>query len=363
MDGRKVLGIGLITIGIVGAGFLAQQILGGSERIAALERDAAAARDAAARDLGVARAEVDAAREESARLAADLAQVRAAEQETRQALTEAQARADALAAAPTIPPPATVAPPSSTQPRSGGMRGAMRVFREMWENPAMRDQMRAGVRVQVGMLYGDLLDGWALDPQTRGAVEDLLTDRTMGRMELGFLVMDDAISEDEILRKQEEAMARSQEGMAAHLTSMQIAQVDTYEREIPGRMAARQVDQEIAGLGLEAAQREQVRAALLEEQIRSQEALQTQFGGGGTGMQSTNMTRESIRQSRAMFSGEAGTGAMAASLQEMRASQERALDRVRPLMTPEQHEQLSRQREAQMRMIEMGMRMFEGGEE
>ncbi|MBI4231000.1 MAG: hypothetical protein HY608_09225 [Planctomycetes bacterium] len=355
MNGRKAFGIGLISVGVVGLGWLGGRMWWASGRVAALERDLADARAAAARDVGVARSEAAAARQEAARLSVDIARAEAAEREARQALTEA------LAAA--TPPPPAVASASAAQPRVGGMRGMMGMAKEMWENPAMRDQMRAGVRMQVGMLYGDLLGGWALDPQSCTEVTELLTGRMLGKMELGFLVMDENVSEDEILRRQEEATARSQEGMAARLSSMQIAQVDAYEREIPRHMAARAVDQEIAGLGLDPAQRETVRAILLEERIGSQDAMQTQFGGAGAGMNPAQMTRESIRQARAMLAGD-GTGpAMGDALRGMQESNERALERVRPVLTSEQFDRLKRQRDAEQQMMQMAMRMFDGGEE
>ncbi len=284
MRGRKVPGMCLISVGIVGAGWLGERMLGESERVSALERDLADARDAAAHDLGVARTEAAAAREEAARLSADLARSQAAEQEARQSLTEAQARSAA--------PPSAGASASPASPRTGGMRGAMRMFREMWDNPAMRDQMRAGVRMQVGILYGDLLNGWALDPEVRTAVEELLTDRMVGKTELGFLIMDENVSEDEILRRQAEGMSRSQEAMAAHLSSVQIAQVDAYEREIPRQMAARAVDGEIAGFDLDPSQRETVRAILLEERMGSQDALQIQFGGAEPDSETVNQSRQ-----------------------------------------------------------------------
>ena len=244
------------------------------------------------------------------------------------------------------------------------------MLKTLMDNPAIKEQMRQGMILQVDLNYAAFLDEMGLSGENREAVKGLLADRLFNGMELGMLLMDDAVPEDQVLKRQDELFADSQEKIGRFLSGGQFARLETFENGIPERMRAKRLDDELKSIGLNGGQLETVRSALLEEERGRDREVEVKFGfsggfsGGMHGEERFHrMSVEEIRKVRSTFSGEnpdADMGKLAASLHERN---DRMLARVRPLLTDEQYLKYSKQKESELQMMEMGMKMMGMGEE
>lgn len=355
MTMREGVAWGLAVTGLAAAGAFGWEARRMSDRAAALERETAVRTKAREAEAAEASKALEAARLEGTRLTAEaeeaLGSRKAAEEKL--AALEAQARAEPPAAAP-------------AKKKRGGMGPMMAMARKAMEDPAMKAQMRQGMKAQVEAMYGDLLKELGLEGEARDRMVEALLDRMMGQMEVGMLLADAEVGEDEILRRQDEAYAQADAALAGLLDGAQQARLEAYDRELPDRMLARQADQELAPLKLNAAQQERVRVILIEEQKGIQARMEAGFGGmggpGGSGRTASRMTAEEIRKAREMMQGN-GLDTQGL-LKSMAESRERTLARAQPLLTPDQYAAFRKQQEAQAQMMEMGLKMMQsmGGE-
>ena len=253
----------------------AAQAKGMEARANAMQQELAAAKAAA--DL--LHADLDAAT--AARKAAE---ARGEELAARLKATEASAR------------PVDVARPAK---KKGGM---MAMFAKAAQDPATRKQMKQALGMQVGMMYGDLLKEWGLEGEARQAVLDLLAERMMAQGEVAMLMLDEELSPEEVVRRQDEALAKQKEALAAQMDPARQARLEAFEGEMSDRMLGQQADHRLAGVDLDPAQRERVRAVLMEEGRGVQASMQAVGMGGGPGGP-RRMTVEEVRRSREAMGG------------------------------------------------------------
>ncbi len=248
--------------------------------------------------------------------------------------------------------PKAVAP--APAPEKPGKKNAFARMMErtarMMDTPEMQEQARHGMKPQMLTLYYDLLDECNLGAEARSAVEDLLIDRVLAEGKLNTLCLDERLTEEDILKRQDEGLARSQADLGRYLTPAQISRLET---EIPQRVRARQVDASLAPLALPDGIRDQVRACLLDE-LRTQK--------DPCPIHDTphfeRKTAEDIRNIRAFFMGDMKAES-AKSLASTRAQHQRLQSRIQPFLTPEQLAAYRKQQDEQAAAMEMGFNAME----
>ena len=352
----------LALLGLTGAAFFGHRARALSERLEHLEEKAARA-DALKPALETTTRELDAVKRAAAALDLKATGLQAELRTTQADLKVAQDRLqDTLK-------PASVAaaprPPSGKKPK-GGMAAMMAMTRKMMEDPAMKAQIRQEMKPQIEQMYGDFLRELGVEGETRAAIEEALADRMLSGMDLVAVLTDETLSEEEAARRLAEMHSESQTDLAAHLDAGQLQKLQDYDREMPVRIQARMIDQQLAVLKLQPAQQEQVKGVLLEEARSTQDSLQVSMGSGPQGVPlSAPMSVEEVRKARKMMTGQ-GTEDAGKAVQTMRESQGRSFLRIQPLLTPEQFETFKKQQEAQLQMMEMGLKMMQemgGGED
>ncbi|GEM_PF-4575721 len=329
-----------------------------SGRLAAVQAEAAArAAKGKALEARAATAERDleSFRTDAAALRKGLEQEQAARKATE---TQGAEMADKLRSLEASAKPAAQPKPAK---KKGGLKAMMTMSARAFQDPAMRKQMRQGLGMQVGMMYEDLLQEWGLEGEARKAVVDLLADRMMTQGESAMLMMDDEVAPEEVVRRQDEALAQSQSALAAQLDAARLERLEAYDKEMPDRMLGQQVDQRLAGLGLDEAQHARVRAVLMEESRGVQASVRVGGMNGGMASSGHRLTVEEVQKSREMMSVDAAP--LGDALKTMKESNARTLEKVRPLMSQEQLETFRKQQDAQIQMMEMASKMMSGGGE
>ncbi len=84
--------------------------------------------------------------------------------------------------------------------------------RKMWDNPAGKSMMSQGVKMAVGMMYQDFIDGLKLTKEEGGYLKDLLGKQMADQQELGMKLL--GASDDERKALTEEITQRSNESDA-----------------------------------------------------------------------------------------------------------------------------------------------------
>ncbi len=299
--------------------------------------------------LAAAAAELESARAEIARLGREAETARAG---------VASAKSTAAAKPSSAEPPA---PPKAKG--AGGMIRMMAAWQKTMNGPAMRKRMREGVRSRIDQQYDELFKEWGLEGESRKTVVDALADREMGQQELQMMLMDESVSGEDILRKQEEILGSADASLASVLTDAQRARMEAYDREQEEKRQGQAREGELAALKLDAARQEQVRA-ILEEERRNAPPEPPAFAGmsrgrGGARGGAPRLTAESVGQARDLFHG--GTSirsGMEDYAKQMSGLRERILSRVQPLLTPEQYETLKKQGDNEAAQLEMGIEMI-----
>lgn len=343
-------GAAVLAVGV--CGYFCAELGGQKVRVTSLEQSAAArageAKRASAEAAGKTAA-LESAHAEAERLKTDLEEAGKARAALEARLAEAAK-------------PAPAAAPKGRK-RKSQLAGWMEMVRKMSDDPAMREQMRQGILMQLDMMYGDLFKEWGLDGEALEAARNTLADRMMAQMETGLLLMDASVAPEEVLRRQQEIQAASQDALAKALDASRLAALEAYEKGMPAKMLAKQTDTQLAALGLDPAVRERVRDIVVEETMSMQQQVGVQMGMGGDGMgiggNGGELTLEQVLSARRMFSGE-GAGEVGGVLQGMAEARGRILERALPLLTQDQYERFRKQQEAQAQIVEMGVRMMQG---
>lgn len=86
----------------------------------------------------------------------------------------------------------------ATAPRAGGKEANFpESMAKIYQDPKMRETMKAQQMVQIEMQYAKLIGNLQLDPQEASHFKQLLSDRLTDRTELGFKMMDKAMTPDQ----------------------------------------------------------------------------------------------------------------------------------------------------------------------
>ncbi len=357
MNVREGIAFGVAFLGFAAAGILGWQQAGLNRELAA-QQARAAQREGKAAELGkrlaLAEKALEAARTEGAARQREAETAQEALKAVRQAAEEKLAALGANA-----PAPAPAEAPKKK--KKGGMAGMMAMTRKMMDNPVAKEQLRKGMSLQIEMLYKELFEELHLEGAVREKLAEILLNRLLGRTEIGMLVFDEDMKEDEILRQQQEAFTKTSAALAGLLSADQLARLKEYEKGLSEKMQSEQLDQELAALRIQPVQQEPVRSIVLEEQKAMQSRVQARFGAmsGSDGPVSVSeISAEQIRQARRMMSGE-GIQDVDLLLKDLAATTQRTLERVQPLLTPEQYETFKKQQEAKVQMMEMSLRMMD----
>ncbi len=247
--------------------------------------------------------------------------------------------------------------PAPKGPKKNALKAMMAMSAKAMHDPALRKQMLQGTAMQVGMMYGDLLKEWGLEGEARQAIVDLLAERLLAESECKMLLMDEELSSEEVIRRQEESMEKQQKALADKLDAGRLARLEAFDGEIPDRLLGQQVDQGLSALNLDQGQRERVRAVLMDEARGASVQVRGNVGGlDAMPHPGRRMTAEDVARARQVLSGE-GSG-MEDTLKALETSHQSSLERVRPLLTQEQFETFRKQQESQMQVMRMSLEML-----
>jgi hypothetical protein len=83
--------------------------------------------------------------------------------------------------------------------------------RKMWDNPAGKSMMNQGVKMVVGMMYQDLIDGMGLSKEESDYFKTLLGKEMAGQQELGMKLMSASPEERKALMDEQQAIAKQNE--------------------------------------------------------------------------------------------------------------------------------------------------------
>ncbi len=83
--------------------------------------------------------------------------------------------------------------------------------RKMWDNPAGKSMMNQGVKMMVGMMYQDFIDGMSLSKEETDYFKNLLGREMSGQQELGMKLMSASPEERKALMKEQETLNKQNE--------------------------------------------------------------------------------------------------------------------------------------------------------
>lgn len=89
--------------------------------------------------------------------------------------------------------------------------GLTSTVRKMWDNPAGKAMMNQGVKMAVGMMYQDLIDGMGLSKEETDYFKGLLGKEMSGQQELGMKLMSASPEERKALMEEQQAIAKQNE--------------------------------------------------------------------------------------------------------------------------------------------------------
>ena len=224
--------------------------------------------------------------------------------------------------------------------KQGG--GNMSGFAEMFEDPAMREMMKTQMKGQIGMIYGDFLEGVDFDAQKMGKLEDLFVDRQMDLAANGIRAMGPADKEGR------EEMVATQESYNEQLREMlgeeKFEELQLFEDSTPERTELKSFKDSLVRGGLPELSYEQ------EEQLMGimyEERKAFKFSGGYTPNQNEvpdwKPSKEMTTQVTADY----------ANLQAQIGV------RVGEVLKPEQIEVFNKNQESFLKMTEAGLKMSE----
>jgi hypothetical protein len=84
---------------------------------------------------------------------------------------------------------AEVKPASPEKPADSEDESMAKTVRKMWDNPAGKAMMNQGVKMAVGMMYGDFIDGLNLSKEEEDYFRTLLGREMSGQQEMGMKLM------------------------------------------------------------------------------------------------------------------------------------------------------------------------------
>jgi hypothetical protein len=321
--------LSLVAAGLaVGFAYEVQQVTHLQQVVAQMERDAAAARGQADSDAG----EVRKLKEQVKTYQVSVSQLEAINKE----LNSGKPGGNAANAAP--------GEPAVEKPAGAGF---MKNLAKMFNDPKMKEMMRAQQATGVNMMYGSLAKELGLSPDEAKQVLALLAERQGELTAKGMKAFDkgavDAQALAETGKETEAARAAYDEQLKNVLGADKFAKFQEYERTIGERFALDQVQRQLAagGTPLEEKQTQ----GLLE--IMKQERQQTP----PTPFDAAN--RGGAAQAQAMQSDEAVNG----WIKTQEDYNRRVLTRARTVLSPDQILAFEAAQKQQMEMQQMGVKM------
>ena len=218
-------------------------------------------------------------------------------------------------------------------------------LKALLDNPAFLEIMQAETREAVRDAYAGLFGQWKLAEEVQEAVEGILAAQQAESQQGWQLMMDPNVTDEAVVRRGEAADARARLELAKHLSNPQIEELEAYRKEMPKRMMAQGIDQQLAPLGLADPVRDQVRQIILEEQQAS-----NPLGEG--------LSVQAVHEFRTAGQGTALDAQNAKSVADKKAENARVVARAGGLMTPGQAKAFQDRLDQQVKMMESGIAMM-----
>jgi hypothetical protein len=127
------------------------------------------------------------------------------------------------------------------KPEAKGMLGAVS---KMFEGERGERMLASVAKSQVGMMYGDFIEGLGLDDAGKQAVRDIITDHIASAASMGLKAASE--NDFEALASQKEAADNAlRDELAQVLSPTELAQFDTYQETLGPRMMAQGIEMQM----------------------------------------------------------------------------------------------------------------------